>query len=144
MEGKKKSGRSGFETSRQTSESSESSGLDEGRRSEAREADRESKGSESVPAGSESGGSAPSREGKKYYIDCSEQTEGCSLRLSGSYDEVIDAGVWHAQKTHGMAAEESKLREDLGKIIKEQSDVDFGGFQGRGEDQPGSSSGLRH
>jgi len=60
---------------------------------------------------------------KRYSMDCREAGEGCSLKISGSYDEVLDAGTSHAIKAHDMKGEESKVREDIKSYIKEDSET---------------------
>lgn len=60
---------------------------------------------------------------KRYSLDCRQAGEGCSLKLSGTYDEVLDAGTLHGIKSHGMKGDESKVREDIKGYIKEDTDV---------------------
>ena len=75
---------------------------------------------------------------KRYSLDCREAGEGCSLRLSGTYDEVLDAGTLHGIKSHAMKGDESKVREDLKGYIKEDTDAgarSFGG-ESRSGQQP--------
>lgn len=100
-------------------------------------------------------GGEESREGKRYFIDCSEAGQGCSMKVSGSYDEVLAAGMEHSRTAHGMSGDDKKLRQDLEGMIKEdrssmeRSDEDRpegddfpGSFQGRGQGQSGTSPGL--
>lgn len=70
------------------------------------------------------------RQDKRYSMDCRESGEGCSLKISGSYDEVLDAGTGHAIKAHGMKGDESKVREDIKGYIKEDADVGAPSFGG--------------
>ena len=73
---------------------------------------------------------------KRYSLDCRESGEGCSLKISGTYDEVLDAGTQHGIKSHGMKGEESKVREDIKGYMKEESDVgapSFGGERRSGQ-----------
>lgn len=114
-----KSSSTGFETSRQTSTSSGNEGLS-----------------------SESGTSGSGKSGR-YTIDCAEAGGGCSLRISGTYDEVLAAGVEHGRSAHGMSGDDKKLRDDIKGYVKEDSGVPAtgmpGSYQGRGESQSGAS-----
>ncbi len=60
--------------------------------------------------------------GKRFGLDCREAGEGCSLKLSGTYDEVLEAGTQHGIRTHGMKGGEEKVREDIKGYIKEESE----------------------
>jgi predicted small metal-binding protein len=79
----------------------------------------------------------------RYSIDCAEAGEGCSLRISGTYDEVLSAGVEHGRSAHGMSGDDRKLRDELKGYIKEESGVPAGGMpgssQGRGRSRSGAS-----
>lgn len=44
----------------------------------------------------------------------------CSLRVVGNYDEVLDAGVWHARHAHGMRDGKADLRDSIKSAIIEQ------------------------
>jgi predicted small metal-binding protein len=44
----------------------------------------------------------------------------CSLSVSGSYDEVLDAGVWHARHAHGMRDGKADLRDAIKSALVEQ------------------------
>ena len=80
---------------------------------------------------------------KRYTMDCREAGEGCSLTLSGTYDEVLQAGVAHAQSAHGMKGDDAKIREDVKGFIKEQPRTGESSF-GAGSQKPrGAGYGTR-
>jgi predicted small metal-binding protein len=110
--------------------------------------------------GSSSGSSESPRQGKKFFVDCSEGDDGCSLKLSGAYDEVLTAACEHARAVHGM---KEGCEDDIKKMMKEEGSV-FSredrtesevsdetanrespfpdSVQGRGQGQAGTSPGL--
>jgi len=56
-------------------------------------------------------------------IDCRDypSERNCSLRISGTEDEVLDAATQHAVKSHGHAGS-PELREQLRSLLKESND----------------------
>ena len=52
-------------------------------------------------------------------IDCRDypSESGCTLRIEGSEDEVLDAAVSHAVAKHGHA-ETPELRDEIRKLLK--------------------------
>jgi len=56
-------------------------------------------------------------------IDCRDypSERNCSLRISGTEDEVLDAATQHAVKSHGHA-DSPELREQLRSLLKESND----------------------
>ena len=56
-------------------------------------------------------------------IDCRDypSEKNCSLRISGSEDEVLDAATQHAVRSHGHK-ESSELREQLRSMLKETNE----------------------
>jgi predicted small metal-binding protein len=56
-------------------------------------------------------------------IDCRDypSENNCSLRISGTQDEVLDAAVQHAVSAHGHE-KSPELREQLQSMLKESSD----------------------
>ncbi len=56
------------------------------------------------------------------YIDCRDvpSDSGCSLRISGSRDEVLNAAVDHAVASHGHART-AELRDMIAGAIAEES-----------------------
>jgi hypothetical protein len=56
-------------------------------------------------------------------IDCRDypSEKNCSLRISGTEDEVLDAASQHAVKSHGHA-DSPELREQLKSLMKESND----------------------
>jgi predicted small metal-binding protein len=56
------------------------------------------------------------------YLDCSEHPDatGCTLRLSGSDDEVVRAAAEHAASVHGME-DTPELREQFRSMLKEET-----------------------
>jgi len=55
------------------------------------------------------------------FLDCREMPSenNCSLRISGTEEEVLKAGVEHAVSSHGHA-NTPELREQLRSIMKEE------------------------
>ncbi len=53
-------------------------------------------------------------------IDCREfpSESGCTLRIEGKEDEVLDAAVSHAVSTHGHP-ESPELREEIRGLLKD-------------------------
>ena len=56
-------------------------------------------------------------------IDCRDypSDKNCSLKISGSEEEVLDAAVQHAVSAHGHA-NSAELREQLKSILKDESE----------------------
>lgn len=56
-------------------------------------------------------------------IDCRDYPSGknCSLKLSGTETEVLDAAVEHAASVHGHK-KSPELREQLKTMLKDESD----------------------
>ena len=62
----------------------------------------------------------PSRETRKF-IDCREypSEKNCSLRISGTEDEVLDIAVQHATLSHGHE-NNPELRDELRRLLKNE------------------------
>jgi predicted small metal-binding protein len=58
--------------------------------------------------------------GKRKCIDCRDypSESGCSLRIEGSEDEVLDAAVSHAVAKHGHP-DAPQLREEIRGLLKD-------------------------
>jgi hypothetical protein len=56
-------------------------------------------------------------------IDCRDYPSdtGCTLRISGTEQEVLDAAVQHATTAHGHK-DPKELREQLKSMLKDSSD----------------------
>jgi predicted small metal-binding protein len=56
-------------------------------------------------------------------IDCRDypSEKGCSLKISGTEEEVLDAAVQHALSAHGHS-DPKELREQLKSMLKESND----------------------
>jgi predicted small metal-binding protein len=56
-------------------------------------------------------------------IDCRDypSEKNCSLKISGSEDEVLDAAVQHAATAHGHE-NTSELRAQIKSMLKDESD----------------------
>jgi predicted small metal-binding protein len=63
---------------------------------------------------------ATAQSGRKY-IDCSEypSDKNCTLRISGTEDEVLDAACDHAAATHGHE-KTPEFREQLRGMLKDE------------------------
>ncbi len=57
------------------------------------------------------------------YIDCRDHPseKNCSLRISGTEEEVLDAAVLHAVSVHGHR-ESAELRQELRSMLKDEND----------------------
>jgi hypothetical protein len=58
---------------------------------------------------------------RRKYVDCREypSEKGCSLRISGTEDEVLEAAHAHAVSAHAHADSPS-LREELRSLLKDE------------------------
>lgn len=56
----------------------------------------------------------------KYSVDCGRLHQGCSMRLVGTYDEVLEGCVEHARRVHGDADEES-LRDRVRSLMRQEA-----------------------
>jgi len=58
---------------------------------------------------------------KRKFIDCREypSAKNCSLKISGSEEDVLDAAVAHATTSHGHE-NNPELRNELRKLLKEE------------------------
>jgi predicted small metal-binding protein len=56
-------------------------------------------------------------------IDCRDypSEKNCSLKISGTEEEVLDAAVQHAVSAHGHE-ETSQLREQIKSMLKDESE----------------------
>jgi hypothetical protein len=56
-------------------------------------------------------------------IDCRDypSEKNCSLRISGTEEEVLDAATQHAVRSHGHR-DSPELREQLRTLLKESND----------------------
>ncbi|MFN2595619.1 MAG: DUF1059 domain-containing protein [Pyrinomonadaceae bacterium] len=64
-------------------------------------------------------------EARRKYVDCREypSEKGCSLRISGTEDEVLEAAAAHAVSAHGHEHERSaSLREELRSLLKDETE----------------------
>jgi hypothetical protein len=64
--------------------------------------------------------STPSPQRRKY-IDCREypSDKNCSLKISGTEDEVLEIAVQHATTSHGHE-NNPELREELRRLLKDE------------------------
>ncbi|HJP93647.1 MAG TPA: DUF1059 domain-containing protein [Pyrinomonadaceae bacterium] len=64
--------------------------------------------------------STPSPQRRKY-IDCREypSDKNCSLKISGTEDEVLEIAVQHATASHGHE-NNPELRDELRRLLKDE------------------------
>jgi predicted small metal-binding protein len=64
--------------------------------------------------------STPSPQRRKY-IDCREypSDKNCSLKISGTEDEVLEIAVQHATVSHGHE-NNPELKEELRRLLKDE------------------------
>jgi predicted small metal-binding protein len=62
----------------------------------------------------------PTRQQRKF-IDCREypSDKNCSLKISGTEDEVLEIAVQHAAASHGHE-NNPELREELRRLLKDE------------------------
>ena len=55
------------------------------------------------------------------YIDCREypSEKNCSLKISGTEDEVLEMAVQHATMSHGHE-DKAELKEELRRLLKDE------------------------
>jgi predicted small metal-binding protein len=60
---------------------------------------------------------------QRKFIDCRDypSEKNCSLKISGTEEEVLDAAVQHATSVHGHA-NTSQLREQIKQMLKDERD----------------------
>jgi predicted small metal-binding protein len=65
--------------------------------------------------------SSPSAQQQRKYIDCREipSEKNCSLKISGTEEEVLEAAVQHAVSAHGHE-NSAELREQLRQSLKDE------------------------
>ena len=76
---------------------------------------------------------------ERFVIDCREAGKGCSLTIGGNYDEVLELGALHAKAKHGMAGDETKVRQALKSFIKKEEAPCVAGEQTRDAGYSGST-----
>jgi predicted small metal-binding protein len=61
--------------------------------------------------------------GARKSIDCRDypSEKNCSLKISGTEAEVLDAAVQHAVSAHGHESS-AELREEIRSLLKDESD----------------------
>jgi predicted small metal-binding protein len=66
--------------------------------------------------------SSPSAQQQRKYIDCREipSENNCSLKISGTEAEVLEAAVQHAVSAHGHE-NTAELREHLRQSLKDEA-----------------------
>jgi predicted small metal-binding protein len=74
------------------------------------------------------GGSKTESPDKRFTLDCREAGQGCSLTMSGTFEEVLEEGVEHGKRKHGMSGD--TLRDEVKSYIKEDIPEAGGGFKG--------------
>ena len=62
----------------------------------------------------------PARQQRKF-IDCREfpSEKNCSVKISGTEDEVLDLAVLHASASHGHE-NNTELREEIRTLLKDE------------------------
>lgn len=65
--------------------------------------------------------SATPKQQQRKFIDCREypSEKNCSLKISGTEDEVLEAGVQHAVSAHGHENTPG-LRKELQQLLKDE------------------------
>ena len=60
---------------------------------------------------------------ERKFVDCRDypSEKNCSLRISGTEQEVLDAAVQHAVSAHGHK-NSPELREQIKSMLKDESD----------------------
>jgi predicted small metal-binding protein len=58
---------------------------------------------------------------RRKFIDCREfpSEKNCSLKISGTEDEVLDLAVLHATSSHGHE-HNTELRDEIRKLLKDE------------------------
>jgi len=67
--------------------------------------------------------STASTQQQRKYVDCREypSEKNCSLKISGTENEVLDAAVEHAVSAHGHE-NTPELRQELKRLLKNDQD----------------------
>jgi hypothetical protein len=67
--------------------------------------------------------SATPTQQKRKYVDCRDypSEKNCSLKISGSEDEVLEAATQHAVSAHGHE-NTPELREELRSALKDEEE----------------------
>jgi len=62
----------------------------------------------------------PSQQSRKF-IDCREfpSEKNCSLRISGTEEEVLEMAIQHAAASHGHE-NNAELRQEIRKLLKDE------------------------
>jgi predicted small metal-binding protein len=65
--------------------------------------------------------SSPSTQRQRKYVDCRDfpSEKNCSLKISGTEEEVLEAAVQHAVSAHGHE-NTPELREQLRQSLKDE------------------------
>ena len=56
---------------------------------------------------------------QRFYLDLRDLKAGCRMRLSGDYDDLLDAGTWHLRHAHKLHGSEASVRELVESAISE-------------------------
>lgn len=63
--------------------------------------------------------------GTRKFVDCRDMPElNCSLKISGTEEEVLKAAVEHKISSHGES-ETPHLRENIKKMLKDDVEMDY-------------------
>lgn len=69
------------------------------------------------PTGKKAQKPAPPQQ--RFYLDLREMKVGCTMKLSGDYDDLLDAGTWHLRHAHKVHGSEASVRELVESAISE-------------------------
>jgi len=56
----------------------------------------------------------------KFSVECGRLHAGCGMKLTGSYEEVLEGCVAHARRAHGRD-DEAALREAIKPLIRQEA-----------------------
>lgn len=56
----------------------------------------------------------------KFSVDCGKLHDGCNMKLTGTYEEVLEGCVAHACRVHGRG-DDAALREAIKPLIRREA-----------------------
>lgn len=64
---------------------------------------------------------APEKRERRFVLELYDLGLPCTLTVSGSYESVLDAGVWHARHIHHLRGSVASLREAVKSAMREEA-----------------------
>lgn len=62
----------------------------------------------------------PQLRGLRFSVDCGRLHQGCMMKLTGTYEQVLEGCADHARRVHGRC-DDAALRESIRGLIRQEA-----------------------